>query len=70
MADPDLHIAGGGGGGGGGGHPDPEIRVGDGPPPPKFFRPFGPQFGLKIREGSGPQLVSLIPLQVSDLSGG
>ena len=60
MADPDLQIRGGG---------DPEIREGDGPPP-KFFRPSGPQFGLKIREGSAPQLVSLKPLLVSDLSGG
>ena len=39
----------GGGGGGGGGHPDPEIRWGG------FFRPFGPQFGLRIRGwGDGP----------------
>ena len=54
--------------GGGGGHPDPEIREGDGPA--EFFRPFGPEFGLKIREGTAPQLVSLKPLLVSDLSGG
>ena len=40
------------GGGRGGGHPDPEIR---GMPGLKktFFRPFAPQFGLKIR-GAGP----------------
>ena len=53
MADPDLKIRGlGGGGGGRGGHPDPEIR---GRPGHKkiFFRPFGPQFGLKLR-GSPP----------------
>ena len=39
-------------GGGGGGNSDPEIR--EGPVSPKnFFRPFGPQFGLKIRAGGG-----------------
>ena len=64
MADPDLHIR----RGGGGGHPDPEIREGDGPA--EFFRSFGPEFGLKIREGTAPQLVSLKPLLVSELSGG
>ena len=48
VADPDLQI-----GGRGGGHPDPEIR---GKPGLKkiFFRPYGPQFGLKIRGGVGP----------------
>ena len=52
VADPDLKIRGLGGGGGRGGHPDPEIR---GRPGHKkiFFRPFGPQFGLKLR-GSPP----------------
>ena len=36
--------------GGGALHPDPEIRGGQVPPPKKkLFRPFGPQFGLKIR---------------------
>ena len=65
MADPDLQIRGGGGGGGAA----PGDR-GGGRSPPKFFRPSGPQFGLKIREGSAPQLVSLKPLLVSDLSGG
>jgi len=41
----------GGGAGGGGGHPDPQIR---GRRSPKiFFRPFVPQFGLKIRGGGG-----------------
>ena len=51
MADPDVRIrkvGGGGGGAGGGVHPDPEIRVGGGVK--KIFRPFGPQFGLKIRK--------------------
>ena len=48
MADPDLQIrerpA----------HPDPEI-TGEGRGIKKnFFRPFGPQFGLKIRGGAGP----------------
>ena len=42
VADPDLQIK------GGGGHPDPEIRGGPGLQK-NFFRPFGPQFGLKIR---------------------
>jgi len=37
-----------GGGGGGGCHPDPLIKgVGHGLPK-KFFRPFGPQFSLKM----------------------
>ena len=47
MADPDLQIR-----GGGGGHLDPEVR---GSPGLKkiIFRPFGPQFGLKVR-GAGP----------------
>ena len=43
--------------GGGGGHPDPEIRVGGGEgrsQKKNFFRPFGPQFGLKIRGRPGP----------------
>ena len=46
-------MGGGGGGGGGGGHPDPGLR---GMPSleKKFFRPFGPQFDLKIREGGPP----------------
>ena len=39
-----------GGGGGGGGYPDPEIRGWPGLKK-KFFRPFGPQFGLKIGGG-------------------
>ena len=47
MADPDLQIR-----GGGEGHLDPEVR---GSPGLKkiIFRPFGPQFGLKVR-GAGP----------------
>ena len=44
-------------------HPDLEIRGGDSHPEPlirggglqkKFFRPFGPQFGLKIGGDQGP----------------
>ena len=35
----------------GGGHPDPEMR---GEVSKTFFRPFGPQFDLKIRQGGGP----------------
>ena len=43
---PDPEIMGrGGGGGGGGGGPRPQK---------KFFRPFGPQFGLTIKRGGGP----------------
>ena len=45
LADPDLQM-------GGGGHPDPEIRGGRSPK--KFFRPFGPHFGRKIRGGPWP----------------
>ena len=52
MAHPDLQIR-GGGGGGRGGHPDPEK--GRGPSLKKtFFRPFGPQLGLKLGGGPGP----------------
>ena len=43
--DPDLEIR--RGQGGGAGHPKPEIR--EGRSPKKLFRPFGPQFGLKMR---------------------
>ena len=53
-AHPDLQVGGGGGGavlGGGGSHLDPELRRGPGVKKKKF-RPFGPQFGLKI-EGGG-----------------
>ena len=46
MADPDLQIR------GRPAHPDPEI-TGEGRGIKKnFFRPFGPQFGLKIRGGA------------------
>ena len=48
--DPYLLI-GVGGGEGGAGHPDPEIEGGL---KKNFFQPFGPQFGLKIREVLGP----------------
>ena len=46
MRDPDLQIR------GGPGHPDPEIRGGG--LQKNTFWPFGPQFGLKIREGGAP----------------
>ena len=49
VADPDLQIR--GGGGGGGGHPDSEKR-GEASPRKNFFRPFGPQFGVKLRRGT------------------
>ena len=61
MAHPDLQIS------GGGGHPDPEIRVG-GTVSKKIFRPFGPQFGLKIR-GLGPQAPPLDPPLLCPTSG-
>ena len=48
SADPDLQIR------GGSGHPDPEIR-GMGRSKKIFFRPFGPQFGPKIRGGRAPR---------------
>ena len=34
--------------------PDLEIRDGGGSLQKKFFPPFGPQFGLKLRGGPGP----------------
>ena len=34
--------------------PDPDLGMGGGGSPPIFFRPFGPQFSLKIRGGGGP----------------
>ena len=37
----------------GAGHPDPEIRVGGVVSKKNFFRPFGPQLGLKIRGRPG-----------------
>ena len=43
MADQDLKIR------GRGGHPDPEGSGGRSQK--MFFRPFGPHFGLSIREG-------------------
>ena len=55
VAVPDLQIRGwgtGGGGGVGGCHPDPEIR--GAPVSKRFFRPFGPQFGLNIWGGGLP----------------
>ena len=48
MADPDFKIR------GEHGHPDPEIR--GGVSKKKFFLPFGPQIGLKIRDGRAPPL--------------
>ena len=47
MPDPDLENR--GGGGGGPSRPLEKARS----PPPNFFRPFGPQFGLKIRGVGG-----------------
>ena len=54
MPDPDLDIT-AGGGRGGGGFIKTLRKGGGGPVCKKCFRPFGPQFGLKIREeGAGP----------------
>ena len=47
MPHPDLEIR-----GGGDSHPEPLIRGGS--PKKIFFRPFGPQFGLKIGGDQGP----------------
>ena len=47
------------GGGGGGGLPDPKIR--GSPVFKSFFRPFGPPFGLKAREGRVPWAPPLDP---------
>ena len=59
MADPDLQIR-----GQGGGPPDPDPGL-----QKVFFRPFGPQFGLKIRGGArAPRAPPLDPPLV--LSGG
>ena len=33
---------------------DPDLQMGGGRSPKKFFRPFGPHFGRKIRGGPGP----------------
>ena len=57
VAYPDLQIR---GGGGQGGHPDPEIRGEGGGLKKIFFRPFGPQFCLKIG-GPGPWAPPLHP---------
>ena len=51
MADPDLQIR-------RGGHPDTEIG---GVGLKKIFRPFRPQFGLKIREARAPRGPPLDP---------
>ena len=50
VPDPDLEIC---GEGGGGGHPNSEIRGGPPVSPKNFFRPIGPQFGIKIKGGGG-----------------
>ena len=51
MPDPDLEIR------GRPSHQDPNM----GGSPPNFFRPFKPQFGLKIRGALAPQAPSLDP---------
>ena len=54
--------------GGGGGNSDPEIREGR-VSPKNFFRPFGPQFGLKIRAGGGGRAPQAPPLDLSLVNG-
>ena len=48
------------------GHPDPSISKGGGGKSPKyFFRPFGPQLGLKITGGGGGGIGQCIKVSVS-----
>ena len=55
MPDPDLQIRGGVGWGGGGGWSSRPLDKGGGAGlQKKFFRPFGSQFGLKIRGWPSP----------------
>ena len=56
VPDPDFERR----GGGGGDHLGPSIRGGRDWSPKKFFRPLGPQFGLKI-EGGGAGLPGRFP---------
>ena len=55
VADPYLQIR------GRPGHPDPEIRWEGRGLKEIVFRPFGPQFGLKIGRGRAPQAPPLDP---------
>ena len=64
MPVPDLEIR---GRGAGGGPPDPEIS-GGGASPKNFFRPFGSQFGLKIRGDPGLSLVSATEWQLAGIA--
>ena len=54
MPDPDLEIR-----GGGGGRSSRPLGKGGGALQ-KFFRPFGPQFGLKIRGGTKTKTLFII----------
>ena len=62
VAEPDRQIR---VGGGGGGYPDPGIKRGGAgraiSKKKKCFRPFVPQFGLKIRWGAAPRAPFLDP---------
>ena len=51
-----LYFKGGRGGGERGGHPDPEITGAGARSSKILFRPFVPQFGLKITGGRAPPL--------------
>ena len=59
MTDPDLQIR------GESGHPGSEIRGGGSQK--TFFRPFGPQFGLKIR-GPSPGTATAVRIVETDHS--
>ena len=61
MTDPDLQIR------GEPGHPGPEIRGGGGGSQKTFFRPFGPQFDLKIR-GPSPGSATAVRIVETDHS--
>ena len=66
VADPALQIRGGGGGGGGRAVIQTLREGGGAQSPKKFFRPFGPHFGRRIRGGGQtPQAPALdLPLGV------
>ena len=61
MTDPDLQIR------EEPGHPGPEIRGGGGGSQKTFFRPFRPQFGLKIR-GPSPGSATVVRIVETDHS--
>ena len=69
VADQDLQttvVGGRGEGSEGSDHPDPEMR--GAAVSKKFFRPFGPQFSLKIRGEQGARVPPLDPPMAKVLS--